>query len=65
MEREKDYDWVLLTAVMLFSVAIAGVVALFEPTPAVAATKPPTYLVSQEPVRVIVPFTPNTTPSER
>ena len=65
MGREEDYDWVLLTAVMLFSVAIAGIFALFEPTPTIAATKPPAYLQSREPVRVIVPFMPNTTPSER
>ncbi len=65
MKCEQAYDWVLLTAVMLFSIAVASVIALFEPTPTVAATKPPTYLASEDAVRVIVPFTPNTSPSER
>ena len=65
--REENRNVVLLAAVALVSVAVAGVVALFEP----AATKreiatSPAYLADSTPVRVVgAPFVPNTNPRER
>lgn len=67
--REEDNGVFLLSAVALVCGMIAFVPWLLKPTPAVAdkgaqhvAYERPTL---PEPVRVIVPFTPNTTPSQR
>lgn len=53
----------LLSVVMLISVGFVGAISLFEPSPSVAAK--PAVAVSNVPVRVIVPFVPNTNPRER
>ena len=43
-----------------------GRAGLLVPTASVAAAQPPTYVASQEPVRVVgTPFIPNTNPRER
>lgn len=58
---------VLLATVTLVSVAVAGVVALFEPATAKqeSATSP-AYLADSTLVRVVgAPFVPNTNPRER
>jgi hypothetical protein len=67
--REEDNGVFLLSAVALICGMIAFVPWLLEPTPAEAskgaqrvAYEPP---VTEEPVRVIMPFSPNTTPSQR
>ncbi|MBA7466876.1 hypothetical protein ES703_63013 [subsurface metagenome] len=65
--REDDRNIVLLATVTLVSVAVAGVVALFEPATAKQeiATSP-AYLADSTPVRVVgAPFVPNTNPRER
>lgn len=60
---------VLLAAVTLFSLAVAGVVGVLSPAPAqvpVAEASKPVYVADQTPVRVIgPPFVPNTNPRER
>jgi hypothetical protein len=70
--REEDNSVLLLGAVILICGLIAGVTWLLEPTPALAGKS--TERVSHQtpvgsraltPARVIVPFTPNTTPGER
>lgn len=62
--REQDNDMVLLVAVTLICTALVGVLELAQSKPATAAR--PTVLASDVPaVRVILPFTPNTTPSAR
>ncbi len=53
----------LLSTVMLISASFAGLVSLFDSTPSVA--EKPTIAASNVPVRVIVPFVPNTNPRER
>lgn len=53
----------LLSVVTLISAGFLGVVSLFEPASPVAPKS--TVAASQVPVRVIVPFVPNTNPSER
>jgi hypothetical protein len=60
---ERNYDILLLSVVTLISAGFLGVVSLFEPAPSVAAK--PTAAMSNVPVRVIVPFVPNTNPRER
>lgn len=60
---ERNYDMILLTVVTLLSAGFLGVVSLLEPAPSIAAKS--TTTVSQTPVRVIVPFAPNTNPRER
>lgn len=54
---------VLLTTVTLFTAVIAGIIALIEPPPAPAETRP-AYLADQAPVRVVggPPFVPNVNP---
>ena len=62
--KEADRNALLLAAVTLFSVAVAGVVSLLEPA-SVPAIQKPVYVADQTPVRVIgTPFVPNTTPRE-
>ena len=62
---------VLLAAVTLFSLAVAGAVSVLEPAPTAEANKPaeaskPVYVADPAPVRVIgPPFVPNTNPRER
>jgi hypothetical protein len=67
--REEDNGIFLLGAVALICGAIAFVPWLLEPTPAKAsrsaAYEAPSQLPHDETVRVIVPFAPNTTPSQR
>jgi hypothetical protein len=65
--REENCNMVLLAAVTLVSLVVAGVVALHEPATArQEAASPPAYLTDSAPVRVIgAPFVPNTNPRER
>lgn len=58
---------ILLAAVALVSVAIAGGMALLEPAPVQAtAQATPAYLADSTPVRVVgAPFVPNTDPHRR
>ena len=53
----------LLVAVALTCATLVGIVEFSQGKPAVAAR--PTVLASDVPVRVILPFSPNTMPSER
>lgn len=66
---EENRNMVLLAAVTAFSLAVAGVASVLEPTPEpkVQASKPkPVYIADQTPVRVVgAPFVPNTNPRER
>jgi hypothetical protein len=70
--REEDNSLLLLGAVAFICGLIAFVPWLLEPTPALAG-KSADGMVRQSsvdakplvPARVIVPFTPNTTPSDR
>jgi hypothetical protein len=67
--REEDNSILLLSAVALVCGLIAFVPWLLEPTPAVASKNAQRVAYERpalpEPARVIVPFTPNTTPSQR
>jgi hypothetical protein len=65
--REEDCNMVLLAAVTLVSLGVAGIVALLEPATAKQETATsPAYLADSTPVRVIgAPFVPNTNPRER
>jgi hypothetical protein len=65
--REEDRDLVLLAAVTLVSVVVAGMATLFEPvTPKQEIASTPAYLADSTPVRVVgAPFVPNTNPRER
>lgn len=68
--REQDNDILLLVTVTLFCSIVAIGFSLMESTPSIAAdsgTRVAAYQQSsdQTPVRVIVPFTPNTNPSAR
>ena len=65
--REEDCNMVLLAAITLFSLVVAGVASVLEPAPvAPPEAKNQTYLVDQSPIRVIgAPFVPNTNPRER
>jgi hypothetical protein len=60
---ERHYDMLLLSVVMLISAGFLGIVSLFDPTSPVAPKS--SVAASQVPVRVIVPFIPNTNPRER
>jgi hypothetical protein len=59
--READNNMVLLVVVSLICVTLVGILE-FGSTP---VAKKPTVLAGEEPVRVILPFKPNTTPSQR
>jgi hypothetical protein len=61
--REQDNNMLLLVVVSLICATLAGILETGQTGPAVATTS--TALASDEPVRVILPFTPNTTPSQR
>jgi len=54
----------LLVTVSLICVTLVGALEFSQAKPAVAEARP-TILAGEMPVRVILPFTPNTTPSER
>jgi hypothetical protein len=60
---ERNYDMILLSVVTLISAGFLGFVSLFQPAPSIARRS--TVTASEVPVRVIVPFSPNTNPSER
>ncbi len=60
----------LLAVVTLICVTLAGIVEIGRSSPVMAArpavaAERPTVVASDVPVRVILPFTPNTTPSAR
>jgi hypothetical protein len=61
--REEDNNMLLLVVVSLICATLVGVLEFGSSNPAVAAK--PIILVSEEPVRVILPFKPNTMPSQR
>lgn len=61
--REEDNAMLLLVAVSLICTTLVGVVEFSQAKPVVETR--PTVLASDEPVRVILPFSPNTTPSQR
>ena len=61
--RQEDNVMLLLVAVALFCATLVGIVEFSLAKPAIAAR--PTVLASDVPVRVILPFSPNTTPRER
>jgi hypothetical protein len=60
---ERNYDLLLLSVVMLISAGFLGIIWLFEPASSNSAKS--AAAASQVPVRVIVPFVPNTNPRER
>jgi hypothetical protein len=61
--REEDNGMLLLVAVSLICATVVGILETGRTGPAVAAI--PNVVASDEPTRVILPFTPNTTPSRR
>lgn len=62
--REEDNVMLLLVVVSLICVTLVGVLEPGQSRPAVAAAAS-TMVASDEPVRVVLPFNPNTTPSRR
>ena len=60
---EENRNMVLLATVTLFTAVIAWAVALVDPAPTQADSKP-AYLADHTPVRVVVPFEPNTNPRD-
>ena len=65
--REDNRNMVLLAAVVAVTIAISGMVVLFEPATAKQeAMSPPAYLADSTPVRVVgAPFVPNVDPHRR
>ena len=65
--REEDRNMVLLAAVALVSLVVAGIVTLLTPvTSPQEIASSPAYLADSTPVRVVgAPFVPNTNPRER
>jgi hypothetical protein len=61
--REEDNDMLLLVVVSLICATLAIFLELGSTKRAVAAR--PAVLASEDPVRVILPFTPNPTASQR
>ena len=67
--RQEDNAILLLVTVSLICATFVGILETSRTNPAVAVR--PTVLASDqpvrvvEPVRVVLPFTPNTTPSQR
>jgi hypothetical protein len=61
--REEDNALALLVTVSLICAAWIGILQTSQSDSAVAAA--PTVVASDEAVRVLLPFTPNTTPSRR
>jgi hypothetical protein len=65
--REENRNVALLAVVTLFSLAVAGGVALLDPAPAAQPVAGrPAYLADSTPVRIVgAPFVPNTDPHRR
>jgi hypothetical protein len=61
--REEDNDMLLLLVVSLVCTTLVSLLEFGATKPAVAAKQ--TVLASEQPMRVILPFKPNTTPGER
>jgi hypothetical protein len=61
--REEDNVMLLLVVVSLICVTVVGVLKPGQSRPALAIA--PTTVASDEPVRVVLPFSPNTSPSQR
>jgi hypothetical protein len=61
--REEDNVMLLLMVVSLICVTLAGVLEPGQSRPAHSAA--PTVVASDELVRVVLPFSPNTSPSQR
>lgn len=61
--REEDNDMLLLLVVSLVCATLVSLLEFGATQPAVAAKS--TLVASEQPMRVILPFKPNTTPSER
>jgi len=53
----------LLVVVSLICVTLAGILEIGQPGPAIAAG--PAVVAGDAPARVVLPFSPNTTPSQR
>ena len=60
---EQDNDVLLLVVVSLICATLVGILEFGSTKSAVAAR--PTVVAREEPVRVILPFKPYTTPSQR
>jgi hypothetical protein len=65
--QEENRNMVLLAAVTLLSLVVAGGAALLDPAPAAQQVAgQPSYLADSTPVRVVgAPFVPNTDPHRR
>ena len=64
--REEDNVMLLLVAVSLICSTLVGILEFAHAKPAITVAARPTVLAGEAPVvRVILPFAPNTTPSER
>jgi hypothetical protein len=61
--REEDNVMLLLVAVSLICVTVVGVLEPGRSRPTLAIA--PTMAANDEPVRVVLPFSPNTSPSQR
>ena len=61
--REQDNNMLLLVVVSLICATLVGILEFGSTKSAVAAK--PTVAASEEPVRVVLPFKPKTTPSQR
>jgi hypothetical protein len=61
--HEQDHNMLLLVVVSLICATLVGILEFGSTKSAVAAR--PTVVASEAPVRVILPFKPNTTPSQR
>jgi hypothetical protein len=61
--HEEDNVMLLLVVVSLICVTVVGVLEPGRSRPALAIA--PTMVASDEPVRVVLPFSPNTSPSQR
>jgi hypothetical protein len=61
--RDEDNGMLLLVVVSLICATLVGILEVGKTRPAVAGR--PTVVASEQPVRVILPFTPNTTPGDR
>jgi len=61
--REEDNVILLLVMVSLICVTVVGILEPGQSRPAVATA--PAVMASDQPVRVVLPFSPNTTPSQR
>ena len=63
--REEDNVMLLLVTVSLICTSLVGILEFAHARPAVAVAALPTAVAGDAPVRVVLPFAPNTTPSER